>query len=69
MSTSLPASDLFDPSACPSPSLRALAAREPYFHDGSAQTLAEVVDFYDRRFKIALSATERQDLVNFLAAL
>lgn len=27
MSTSLPASDLFDPSACPSPSLRALAAR------------------------------------------
>jgi cytochrome c peroxidase len=51
------------------PQLRALAAREPYFHDGSAKSLDEVVDFYDRRFAIGLTAEERQDLINFLAAL
>ena len=51
------------------PQLRALAAREPYFHDGSATNLAEVVDIYDRRFGIGLSATEKQELVRFLAAL
>jgi hypothetical protein len=27
------------------------------------------VDFYDRRFNIQLSETERQDLVNFLSTL
>jgi cytochrome c peroxidase len=51
------------------PQLRGLAGREPYFHDGSAGSLAEVVGFYDRRFAIGLTAEERQDLVNFLAAL
>ena len=33
------------------PSLRGLAAREPYFHDGSAKNLRGVVDFYSARFK------------------
>jgi cytochrome c peroxidase len=51
------------------PQLRGLASREPYFHDGTAKTLADVVDFYDRRFKIGFSATEKEDLVNFLASL
>jgi cytochrome c peroxidase len=51
------------------PQLRALAAREPYFHDGSAKSLEEVMDFYERRFDLGLSAAERQDLINFLAAL
>ena len=32
------------------PILRGLAARAPYFHNGSAATLDEVVDFYDTRF-------------------
>ncbi|CAM2009697.1 cytochrome-c peroxidase [Acanthopleuribacter pedis] len=30
------------------PALRNIALRAPYFHDGSAATLAEVVEFYDR---------------------
>ncbi len=30
------------------PSLRNLAFTAPYFHDGSAQTLEEVIDIYDR---------------------
>jgi hypothetical protein len=51
------------------PILRALAARAPYFHNGSAATLAEVVDFYDTRFHIGLTARERRDLIAFLEAL
>ena len=49
--------------------LRGLAARAPYFANGSAKTLREVVDFYDRRFDMKLSDTEKDDLVNFLGVL
>jgi len=48
---------------------RGLAARPPYFSNGSASTLRELVDFYDRRFNIKLTDQERGDLVNFLGAL
>lgn len=48
---------------------RGLAARAPYFANGSAATLRELVDFYDRRFDMKLSETEKQDLVNFLSVL
>jgi cytochrome c peroxidase len=51
------------------PQLRALATREPYFHDGSVRTLTDVITFYDKRFKIGFSSQEITDLVNFLAAL
>jgi hypothetical protein len=49
--------------------LRGLAARAPYFSNGSAKNLMEVVDYYDRRFDIGLTAQEKQDLVNFLRVL
>ena len=48
---------------------RGLAARAPYFMNGSAANLRELVDFYDRRFNIGYSETEKSDLVNFLATL
>jgi cytochrome c peroxidase len=48
---------------------RGLAARAPYFSNGSAATLRELVDFYDRRFDMKLSETDKQDLVNFLSVL
>jgi hypothetical protein len=51
------------------PSLRGLAARAPYFHNGSAADLAEVVEFYRLRFGIALTDREESDLVAFLSAL
>jgi cytochrome c peroxidase len=51
------------------PTLRALAARAPYFHDGSAATLADVIDFYNTRFQIGLTDRERADLLAFLRAL
>jgi len=51
------------------PTLRALAARAPYFHNGSAKDLDEVVRFYDERFGIGFTEQERADLVAFLKAL
>ena len=48
---------------------RGLAARAPYFSNGSAATLRELVDFYDRRFNIRYTEQERIDLVNFLGVL
>jgi hypothetical protein len=51
------------------PVLRALAARPPYFHNGSAATLDEVVGFYETRFNLHFSVPEKRDLVAFLRAL
>jgi cytochrome c peroxidase len=51
------------------PILRGLAARAPYFHNGSAATLMDVVDFYDSRFDIGMSSRQKSDLVAFLSAL
>ncbi len=49
--------------------LRALPARAPYFSNGSAKTLRDVVDFYDLRFGIGYSEQEKRDLTNFLRVL
>jgi len=51
------------------PILRGLASRAPYFHNGSAQTLAEVVNFYNTRFQIRFSPQEKEDLIAFLSSL
>jgi cytochrome c peroxidase len=51
------------------PILRGLSARAPYFHNGSAATLRDVVDFYNDRFQINLSDQEKSDLVAFLSSL
>ena len=51
------------------PILRALATRAPYFHNGSAQDLDAVVDFYNERFTIGLTDDEKEDLVAFLLTL
>ncbi len=51
------------------PILRNLAARAPYFHNGSASDLAAVVEFYDQRFHIGFTATEKADLIAFLRSL
>jgi hypothetical protein len=48
---------------------RGLAARAPYFSNGSAASLGELVEFYDRRFNIGLTDQERDDLVHFLSVL
>ena len=51
------------------PTLRGLAARAPYFHNGSAKTLDDVVTFYDMRFHLGLTPQEKSDLAAFLSAL
>jgi cytochrome c peroxidase len=51
------------------PILRGLASRAPYFHNGSAATLTDVVNFYDQRFSIGFTNQQKTDLVNFLNSL
>jgi mono/diheme cytochrome c family protein len=41
----------------------------PYFHDGSAATLEDVVDHYDTALALALTAEQKQDLVEYLKSL
>jgi cytochrome c peroxidase len=51
------------------PILRGLSSRAPYFHNGSAQTLLDVVHFYENRFGLVLSRQDELDLLNFLSML
>ncbi|HEX4459316.1 MAG TPA: hypothetical protein VIA18_15160 [Polyangia bacterium] len=51
------------------PILRGVAGRAPYFHNGSAASVYDVVEFYDTRFNIGFSAQEKRDLAAFLKSL
>lgn len=51
------------------PILRGLAGRAPYFHNGSAATLSDVVEFYNQRFGLNLTDQQKSDLVAFLQTL
>jgi cytochrome c peroxidase len=61
------------------PQLRGVKNNAPYFHDNSAMTLAEVVDYFDspqynnskdgKRFPIHLNNGEKADLLAFLDIL
>ncbi len=50
-------------------SMRGLAARAPYFSNGAAHTLMDVVEYYERRYKIGYTDQEKQDLVNLMSVL
>jgi cytochrome c peroxidase len=41
----------------------------PYFHDGSAATLGDVVKHYDTQFGLKLSPDQQRDLVEYLKSL
>jgi hypothetical protein len=49
--------------------LRALWQHAPYFHDGSAATLTDVVNHYDAHLALGLAAAEKTDLVEYLKSL
>ena len=49
--------------------LRGLWQHPPYFHDGSAKTLADVVAHYDRVRSLRLTAEQQRDLVEYLKSL
>jgi mono/diheme cytochrome c family protein len=49
--------------------LRALWQHAPYFHDGSAATLADVVTHYNQVRSLGLTAEQQRDVVEFLKSL
>jgi cytochrome c peroxidase len=49
--------------------LRGLAARAPYFHNGAAANLDELVNFYNQRFQMNLTVEQKEALVTFLNSL
>src|SRR6185503_10498621 len=49
--------------------LRGLVHHAPYFHDGSAATLPDVVSHYNRVRKLQLTPAQQRDLVEFLKTL
>lgn len=51
------------------PILRGIAARAPYFHNGAAASLDELVNFYDKRFQMQLTDGQKKDLIAFLNSL
>jgi cytochrome c peroxidase len=51
------------------PTLLNIVHTAPYFHDGSLETLAEVVAWFDDNFELGLSAQQRADLTAYLEAV
>lgn len=51
------------------PILRGLAGRAPYFHNGAAADLGEVVNFYNQRFTMGLTEVQKRQLAAFLNSL
>ena len=51
------------------PGLRGISATAPYFHDGSAGTLDEVMDIYSGRIVNALSDSEKAAVVEYMKSL
>jgi hypothetical protein len=51
------------------PTLRALSARPPFFHNGQADSITEVIDFYNTRFQMAMTTNEKNDLRAFMETL
>ena len=51
------------------PGLRGVAYTAPFFHDGSAATLEEVMDIYSGRTTVELSTAEKTALVEYMKSL
>lgn len=49
--------------------LRGVWQHPPYFHDGSAATLMDVVDHYDDHFNLGLEQDQKADLIEYLKSL
>ncbi|HET9474911.1 MAG TPA: c-type cytochrome [Steroidobacteraceae bacterium] len=49
--------------------LRGLWQHPPYFHDGSAKTLDDVVQHYNKERTLKLTDSEQKDLVQYLSSL
>lgn len=49
--------------------LKGIWQHPPYFHDGSAATLLQVVEMYNQQRNLGLSGTEKSDLAEYLKSL
>ena len=49
--------------------LRGLLQHAPYFHDGSAATLTDVVEHYNQYLALKLTVAQKHDLVEYLKTL
>jgi len=49
--------------------LRGLAQHAPYFHDGSAATLADVMNHYDTTLSLGLTTAQTADLIEYLKSI
>jgi cytochrome c peroxidase len=49
--------------------LRALWQHPPYFHDGSAKTLDDVVAHYNRVRRLNLTPEQQRELLEYLKSL
>ncbi len=49
--------------------LRGLWQHAPYFHDGSAKTLEDVIKHYERTLNLQLTGKQRKDLEQYLKSL
>jgi mono/diheme cytochrome c family protein len=49
--------------------LRGLWQHAPYFHDGSAKTLEEVIKHYEKTLNLQLTSKQRKDLEQYLKSL
>ncbi|MGI1677389.1 MAG: hypothetical protein K6L75_01535 [Cellvibrionaceae bacterium] len=50
-------------------SMRGLAARAPYFSNGSADTVRDIVDYYVRRYNLTITEQDKVDLTNLMSVL
>ena len=64
-----PASEFARDSAFDTPTLINAAFTAPYMHDGSLETLADVVRWFNDNFELGLSAQDSTDLTNYLEAV
>jgi len=46
--------------------LRGLGNRPPFFHNGAAKSLTDVVNFYNQKFKMNMTSEEIRKVVVFL---
>ena len=51
------------------PIIRGIAGRSPYFHNGAAPEITNLIDFYNQRFNIGLTDQQKADLAVFLESL
>lgn len=64
-----PATQFAKDSLFDTPTLLGVNYTAPYFHDGSLETLSDVVEWFDKRFNLKLKKGQKADLVAYLEAV